>query len=55
MTATEPNPTAEHIDAVRGPECQHMHTPDGCTGPPSPSDIWAGVSVSTCDCDEVAP
>lgn len=51
----EVSPTAEHIDAVRCPECQHMHTPDGCTGPPSPSDIWAGVSVSTCDCDEVAP
>jgi hypothetical protein len=32
-------------------ECHHQHTPDGCVGKPSPSDIWAGVSVSACDCD----
>ena len=47
------DPTAEHIDAVCG-ECYHTHTPDGCIGDPSPSDIWAGVSVSSCDCDEVS-
>ena len=34
------------------PECHHQHTPEGCKGDPSPSDIWAGVSVSTCDCDD---
>ena len=32
-------------------ECHHIHTPDGCTGPATPSDIWAGVSVESCDCD----
>lgn len=33
------------------PECHpHIHTPEGCTGPPSPSDLWAGVSVEGCDC-----
>lgn len=33
------------------PDCGHCHTPDGCTGPPTPSDRWAGVSPSACDCD----
>lgn len=32
-------------------DCGHLHTPDGCTGDPTPSDLWAGVSVSGCDCD----
>jgi hypothetical protein len=31
-------------------DCGHIHTPDGCTGPPTPSDQWAGVSPSSCDC-----
>jgi hypothetical protein len=33
------------------PDCGHAHTPDGCTGDPTPSDLWAGVSVSGCDCE----
>jgi hypothetical protein len=33
------------------PDCDHQHTPEGCVGEPSPSDLWAGVSVSSCDCD----
>ena len=33
-------------------ECGHVHSPDGCTGPPTPSDLWAGVSVAGCDCDQ---
>ena len=37
------------------PECYHTHTPDGCTGDPSPSDIWAGVTPEKCDCDEEQP
>jgi hypothetical protein len=32
------------------PDCEHVHTPEGCTGPPSPSDVWAGVSPVVCDC-----
>lgn len=32
--------------------CGHIHTPDGCSGPPTPSDRWAGVSPAICDCDE---
>lgn len=32
-------------------DCGHVHTPTGCTGPPTPSDLWAGVSVEGCDCD----
>lgn len=32
-------------------DCGHIHTPSGCTGPPTPSDLWAGVSVAGCDCD----
>lgn len=32
-------------------ECGHHHTPEGCTGDPTPSDRWAGVPVSACDCD----
>lgn len=31
-------------------DCGHVHTATGCAGPPTPSDLWAGVSVSTCDC-----
>lgn len=33
------------------PECEHVHTADGCTGPSSDSDLWAGVTPSACDCD----
>jgi hypothetical protein len=36
---------------ARCPECLHEHTPIGCVGPPSPSDVWAGVYSSACDCD----
>ena len=32
------------------PDCGHIHTPHGCTGEPTPSDLWAGVSVDGCDC-----
>lgn len=32
-------------------ECAHIHTLAGCTGPRTPSDIWAGVTVDSCDCD----
>lgn len=31
-------------------DCGHIHTPHGCTGEPTASDLWAGVSVGTCDC-----
>ena len=33
-------------------DCGHVHSPEGCGGPPTPSDLWAGVSVAGCDCDE---
>jgi hypothetical protein len=36
-------------------ECGHIHTLDGCTGPPTPSDQWAGVSPSACDCPTYPP
>lgn len=33
------------------PDCGHdPHEFVGCTGDPTPSDLWAGVSVSACDC-----
>lgn len=32
--------------------CGHIHTLDGCSGPPTPSDRWAGVSPAICDCNE---
>lgn len=40
-------------EAAREPcaDCHHTHTPEGCAGPPSPSDLWAGVSPAGCDCD----
>lgn len=53
---TRPFPR-EHVEKKWGPlrapcpDCDHFHTPDGCTGPPTPSDLWAGVSVEGCDCD----
>lgn len=31
-------------------ECGHAHTPMGCTGDPTPSDLWAGVTPAACDC-----
>ena len=31
--------------------CGHQHTSDGCVGDPTPSDLWAGVTPSVCDCD----
>lgn len=36
-------------------DCEHRHTANGCDGPPSPSDLWAGVSPSACDCDAETP
>jgi hypothetical protein len=36
------------------PDCHHQHTPTGCVGDPSPSDLWAGVDVAVCDCDDEA-
>lgn len=32
-------------------DCGHTHVEAGCSGPPTPSDLWAGVSPSTCDCN----
>lgn len=32
--------------------CGHEFDEDGCTGEPTPSDRWAGVSPSACDCDD---
>lgn len=32
-------------------DCGHIHTSHGCTGEPTPSDLWAGVSPAVCDCD----
>ena len=37
------------------PDCGHQHTPNGCTGDPTSSDLWAGVSPAACDCDTVIP
>lgn len=41
--------------AVSGPvacdDCGHRHTNTGCVGAPTPSDLWAGVSPYSCDCD----
>lgn len=31
-------------------ECGHIHTAVGCTGDPTPSDLWAGVMPAACDC-----
>lgn len=31
-------------------DCGHIHTPTGCLGSPTPSDLWAGVNPSDCDC-----
>jgi uncharacterized OB-fold protein len=44
---------AERVEAGLCPECGHRHMPDpeGCVGDPTPSDLWAGVSVEACDCD----
>lgn len=39
------------IAQVACPECGHLHTPRGCSGPPTPSDRWAGVTVASCDCE----
>ena len=33
-------------------DCGHCHTPTGCIGDPTPSDLWAGVAPAACDCDE---
>ncbi|MDB5716482.1 MAG: hypothetical protein JWO15_3879 [Sphingomonadales bacterium] len=44
--------TTEIVTSWHCPECGHCHTPNGCVGDPTPSDLWAGVSVSICDCDE---
>jgi hypothetical protein len=43
------------LEELRGdertcPECGHQWSPDGCTGDPTPSDLWAGISPSACDC-----
>lgn len=35
--------------------CGHIHTPNGCSGPQTPSDRWAGVSPATCDCNDDGP
>ena len=32
-------------------DCGHQHTPEGCVGDQTPSDLWAGVLVAACDCD----
>ena len=32
-------------------DCGHVHTPDGCAGDPTQSDLWAGVLPAGCDCD----
>lgn len=47
--------TGQGDAAVSGPNerecCGHIHTEDGCTGEPTPSDLWAGVTPSACDCE----
>lgn len=49
-------PDAAPSPGVEGcSECGHRHTPEGCTGDPTPSDRWAGVPVSACDCASPAP
>ena len=47
LLADAPTPPAE---AETCGDCGHVHTPDGCIGEPTPSDRWAGVSPSACDC-----
>ena len=44
---------AERVTAGLCPECGHRHLPDpdGCVGEPTASDLWAGVSVESCDCN----
>jgi hypothetical protein len=42
---------ADEGDPMKCPNCHHTHTAQGCTGPPSPSDLWAGVTPAVCDCD----
>ena len=38
------------------PDCGHdPHEFIGCTGNPTPSDLWAGVPVAACDCSGVTP
>lgn len=36
-------------------DCGHRHTPNGCEGSPTASDLWAGVSPGACDCPGVTP
>lgn len=42
--------TAENDALGTCPECCHTVTRNGCTGDPTPSDLWAGVSPAACDC-----
>lgn len=42
---------ARVLPPAKCPDCGHLHTPDGCTGDPTPSDLWAGVTPAVCDCD----
>jgi hypothetical protein len=37
------------------PDCGHLHTPDGCKGDSTASDLWAGVTPAACDCTRVLP
>lgn len=38
-------------------DCGHQHSDRGfgCVGAPTPSDLWAGVSPSACDCQPYRP
>lgn len=47
-------PELKTEEVARCAACGHVYTLDGCTGDPTPSDLWAGVSPEGCDCDEHA-
>lgn len=49
MDAMERHFAEEHPDICA--DCGHEHTADGCTGTPTASDDWAGVTPAACDCN----
>jgi hypothetical protein len=50
MHAASPSAAAAPDEGERCADCGHVHTPTGCTGSPTASDRWAGVTPAACDC-----
>lgn len=50
FTRLEGRQTTSAQDPKWCSDCGHIHTPTGCMGSPTPSDLWAGVNPSDCDC-----